>query len=214
VSAEHKVAQRPVAAAKIRRCRVKVHEHAAGRRPSSAHAEILTETEPRSHHVRAIRALDRSRRQGRQPAERVERSESLDDGEASARIKDVMASDVLRVKLRIAAVRIQWMDRATTRDGVRDPLRRCVEEAVLASVSRMLITLAKRPRRISRKRGRRWSVVNRHNRPLLRQSPMIALRVQRTLPTRTVIQRVIAGCTICLQRQLWEPFPSNSTRIS
>jgi hypothetical protein len=43
-----------------------------------------------------IRALDRSRRQGRQPAERVERSESLDDGEASASINDVMAADVLR----------------------------------------------------------------------------------------------------------------------
>jgi hypothetical protein len=48
------------------------------------------------HHVRAIRALDRSRRQGRQPAERVERSESLDEGEASARINDVMAADILR----------------------------------------------------------------------------------------------------------------------
>jgi len=45
----------------------------------------------RGHHVRAIRALDRSRRQGWQPAERVERSESLDEGEASTRINDVMA---------------------------------------------------------------------------------------------------------------------------
>jgi hypothetical protein len=44
MSAEHEVAQRPVAAAKIRRCRVKVHEPAAERGRSSAHAEILTET--------------------------------------------------------------------------------------------------------------------------------------------------------------------------
>jgi len=42
---EHEVAQRPVAAAKIRRCGVKVHEPAAGRRHSSAHAEVLTGTE-------------------------------------------------------------------------------------------------------------------------------------------------------------------------
>ena len=76
------------------------------------------------------------------------------------------------------------MDRATTRDGLRDSLRRCVEEAVLASVSRMLITLAKRPRRICRKIGRRRSVVNHQNRPLLRQTLMIALGVQRILPTR------------------------------
>ncbi len=77
------------------------------------------------------------------------------------------------------------MDRAITRDGLRDPLRRCVQEAVLASVSLMLITLAKRPRRISRKIGRRRSVVNPQNRPLLRQTLMIALRVQRILPTRS-----------------------------
>jgi hypothetical protein len=43
------------------------------------------------HHVRAIRALDRAFRQGRSPHLRVERSESLDEREASARIDDVMA---------------------------------------------------------------------------------------------------------------------------
>jgi hypothetical protein len=43
------------------------------------------------HHVRARTALDRVIRQGREPAQRVERSESLDEREASARIDDVMA---------------------------------------------------------------------------------------------------------------------------
>jgi hypothetical protein len=43
------------------------------------------------HHVRARTALDRALRQGRSPRERVERSESLEEGEASARINDVMA---------------------------------------------------------------------------------------------------------------------------
>ena len=43
------------------------------------------------HHVKAIRALDRAIRQGQSPHERVERSESLDEREASARIDDVMA---------------------------------------------------------------------------------------------------------------------------
>jgi hypothetical protein len=43
------------------------------------------------HHVRARTALDRAIRQGRSPLVRVERSESLDEREASARIDDVMA---------------------------------------------------------------------------------------------------------------------------
>jgi len=43
------------------------------------------------HHVKAIRALDRAIRQGRSPHVRVERSESLDEREASARIDGVMA---------------------------------------------------------------------------------------------------------------------------
>jgi len=46
------------------------------------------------HHIRAIRALDRAIRQGREPAQRVERSESLDKREASARIDDVMADRI------------------------------------------------------------------------------------------------------------------------
>jgi hypothetical protein len=43
------------------------------------------------HHVIARTALDRANRQGRSPRERVERSESLDEREASARIDDAMA---------------------------------------------------------------------------------------------------------------------------
>jgi hypothetical protein len=43
------------------------------------------------HHVRATTALDRAIRQGRSPHARVERSESLDECEASARINAVMA---------------------------------------------------------------------------------------------------------------------------
>jgi hypothetical protein len=43
------------------------------------------------HHVKAIRALNRAFRQGQSPLVRVERSESLDEREASARIDDVMA---------------------------------------------------------------------------------------------------------------------------
>jgi hypothetical protein len=43
------------------------------------------------HHVRARTALDRAIRQGRSPHLRVERSESLDEREASATINDVMA---------------------------------------------------------------------------------------------------------------------------
>jgi hypothetical protein len=43
------------------------------------------------HHVRAKTALDRAIRQGREPAQRVEGSESLDEREASATIDDVMA---------------------------------------------------------------------------------------------------------------------------
>jgi hypothetical protein len=43
------------------------------------------------HHVIARTALDRAIRQGREPAQRVELSESLDEREASARINDVMA---------------------------------------------------------------------------------------------------------------------------
>jgi hypothetical protein len=43
------------------------------------------------HHVRARTALDRAISQGRSPHLRVERSESLDEREASARINGVMA---------------------------------------------------------------------------------------------------------------------------
>jgi hypothetical protein len=43
------------------------------------------------HHVRARTALDRAIRQGRSPHVRVERSESIDEREASARINGVMA---------------------------------------------------------------------------------------------------------------------------
>jgi hypothetical protein len=83
-----------------------------------------------------------SRRQGRQPAERVERSESLDDGEASARINDVMAADVLRGEsLRTAAVRIQWMYPRTC-DRARGTLRRSIEKQSSLPASRALTTLA------------------------------------------------------------------------
>ena len=91
VSVEHEIAQRPVAAAKIRRCGLKVHEPAAWRSRSFPHRTSSLNGNHVGHHVRAIRALDRSRRQGRSPRERVERSESLDEREASARINDVMA---------------------------------------------------------------------------------------------------------------------------
>jgi hypothetical protein len=43
------------------------------------------------HHVRARTALHRAIRQGRARVPRVERSESLDEREASVRITDVMA---------------------------------------------------------------------------------------------------------------------------
>jgi hypothetical protein len=43
------------------------------------------------HHVRARTAFDRAIRQDRSPQVRVERSESLDEREASARIDGVMA---------------------------------------------------------------------------------------------------------------------------
>jgi len=42
------------------------------------------------HRVKAIRNARPSDPQGREPAQRVERSESLDEREASARIDDVM----------------------------------------------------------------------------------------------------------------------------
>ena len=43
------------------------------------------------HHVRGITAFDRAICQGCEPAQRVERNESLDEREASATIDDVMA---------------------------------------------------------------------------------------------------------------------------
>jgi hypothetical protein len=43
------------------------------------------------HHVKANHALDRAIVKADEPAKRVERSESLDKREASARIDDVMA---------------------------------------------------------------------------------------------------------------------------
>jgi hypothetical protein len=48
------------------------------------------------HHVKAIRALDRAFPQGRSPHGRVERSESLDEREASARIDDVWPPETSR----------------------------------------------------------------------------------------------------------------------
>lgn len=78
------------------------------------------------HHVRAGTALGRAIRQGRSPHVRVERSESLDEREASARISGVMAVVDFAVSLRTAAVKNQRMVRATTRDRLRGPLRRCV----------------------------------------------------------------------------------------
>jgi hypothetical protein len=116
-----------------------------------------------------------SRRQGRQPAERVERSESLDDGEASARINDVMAADVLRGEsLRTAAVRIQWMYPRTC-DRARGTLRRSVEKQSSLPASRR--TLAKRSRRSVRNIGPSTSLVNRENRLIHAPDTIIAARV-------------------------------------
>jgi hypothetical protein len=65
-----------------------------------------------SHHVRAIRALDRVVVKAAARGERVERSESLDDGEASATIRGVMA-DPADVKPRTAEARFSGWIHAT-----------------------------------------------------------------------------------------------------
>ena len=138
VSAEHEIAQRPVAAAKIRRCRSKVHEPAAWRSRSSCAWQSSDEPSSRRPSRKSHARARPRRRQGRQPAMRVERSESLDDarGERQNQRRDGRRT-YFAVKLRTAAVKFRGWIRATTRRSIARPIAALCSEAVLASVARV-----------------------------------------------------------------------------
>jgi hypothetical protein len=109
VAAHHEIAQRPVAAAKIRRCRSKVHESATWRSRSLAHGNTCLMNEIQAgHHVRGHARARPRRGQGRQPASRVERSESLEDAEARARISVVMAGSGCDGAQAVALMFVRW----------------------------------------------------------------------------------------------------------
>jgi hypothetical protein len=149
MAVEHEIAQGPVAAAKIRRGCPQIDQPSAWRGCSLTHTtHPLPDESEAGHHVGAVTALDRSRCQGREPAERVERSESLDDGEASARISGVMGSRNFGVEAENRCGEIQRMVPRLTGDRQRGPLRRSIGGAVLAS---RFARVDKRPRETATK---------------------------------------------------------------
>jgi hypothetical protein len=105
-----------------------------------------------------------SRRQGRSPPVRVERSESLDAGEASAKMRrrDGRPADYLRLEARTAEARFSGWIHATNPRSCAWPWRRGVTEAVLASrFTTCRVPSRNGERRSSRKIGPLASVVNR-----------------------------------------------------
>jgi hypothetical protein len=89
VSVEHEITQRPVAAAKERCCGPKIHQPATGRSRSLPHLTPVDGTESSSA-ITVPRSTERFVK-AEARVSRVERSESLDERETSARIVDVMA---------------------------------------------------------------------------------------------------------------------------
>jgi hypothetical protein len=151
VCVEHEIAQRPVAAAKLRRCGLKVHQPATRRSRSLPHRTPVDERNLVGHHVRAEpRSTERFVKAEARTCGSSE-SESLDEREASARIQRREGRPKLPGELRTAAAKIQRMVRATTRDRCAPIVAQCVKQSSLPS--RASTNACRRPRRSSRQIG-------------------------------------------------------------